>query len=308
MIKNVIVDCDPGHDDIMAIMSILAHREAFNLLGLTTVSGNNLVDRVTDNLLKVLTYLDVDLKVAKGYDKPLVYDADPQIAHGESGLDGPVLPASKFSVVDMHAIEFMKQMAQTHDKITIIALAPLTNVALFLKTYPELKEKIECITLMGGSRSSGNILKRSEFNIYADPHAADIVFKSNIPVIMSDIEICLECSTDHEMIDGLKGKGYVHELAYAILEFFSQYNRKRNKDSSPVFDLVPVMQMLHPELFTYKKCQVDIELEGVHTRGMTVVSEGENCLLVEHLNDRTLYNQYFMEDLSILEERYSSSR
>ena len=140
MIKNVMVDCDPGHDDIMAIMSILAHREAFNLLGLTTVNGNNLVDRVTDNLLKVLTYLDVDLKVAKGYDKPLVYDADPQIAHGESGLDGPVLPASKFSVVDMHAIEFMKQMAQTHDKITIIALAPLTNVALFLKTYPELKE------------------------------------------------------------------------------------------------------------------------------------------------------------------------
>ena len=136
---------------------------------------------------------------------------------------------------------------------------------------------------------------------------ADIVFKSGIPVIMSDIEICAECSTSHKIIDGLKGQGKVHDLCYDILNFFSEYNRKRNVDSSPIFDLVPVMHMLHPELFITRKCQVDIELDGKYTRGMSVVSEGDNCLLIEHLKDNTLYNNYFLEDLNILERNNSGN-
>lgn len=305
--RKVIVDCDPGHDDIMAILSLLAHPDEIDVLGFTTVCGNNLMPRVTDNLCRVLSYLNIDKKVACGYDSPLVLDPEPQDAHGESGLDGPVLPCSKLKPIELKAVEFIKEMALEHDKITIVALAPLTNIAMFIKTFPELKNKIECITLMGGSRSSGNILKRSEFNFYGDPHSADIVFRSNIPVIMSDIEICAECSTSHKIIDGLKGQGKVHDLCYDILNFFSEYNRKRNVDSSPIFDLVPVMHMLHPELFITRKCQVDIELDGKYTRGMSVVSEGDNCLLIEHLKDNTLYNNYFLEDLNILERNNSGN-
>ena len=259
--RKVIVDCDTGHDDIMAILSLLAHPDEIDVLGFTTVCGNNLMPRVTDNLCRVLSYLNIDKKVACGYDSPLVLDPEPQDAHGESGLDGPVLPCSKLKPIDLKAVEFIKEMALEHDKITIVALAPLTNIAMFIKTFPELKNKIECITLMGGSRSSGNILKRSEFNFYGDPHSADIVFRSNIPVIMSDIEICAECSTSHKII----------------------------------------------ELFITRKCQVDIELDGKCTRGMSVVSEGDNCLLIEHLKDNTLYNNYFLEDLNILERNNSGN-
>lgn len=305
--RKVIVDCDPGHDDIVAILSLLAHPEEIDVLGFTTVCGNNLMPQVTDNLLRVLSYLNFDKKVACGYASPLVLDPEPQDAHGKTGLDGPILPESKIKPIDMQAIEFIKEMALKHDKITIIALAPLTNIAMFIKTFPELKHKIECITIMGGSRSSGNILKRSEFNFYGDPHSADIVFKSGIPLIMSDIEICNECHTSHKIIDSLKGQGKVHDLYYEILNFFSGYNRNRNVDHSPIFDLVPVMHLLHPELFIIKKCQVDIEIAGKHTRGMSVVSEGDNCLLLEHLKDNTLYNNYLLEDINILERNNSGN-
>ena len=142
--RKIIFDCDPGHDDIMAIMNALAHTEQLEILGYTTVCGNNYVDKVTRNLCQVLTALGKDGKVAVGYDAPLVLDPDPQpAAHGESGLDGPTLPEPTVQPINQHAVEFLHEMAVKHEKITIVALAPLTNIAVFLKTWPELKEKID---------------------------------------------------------------------------------------------------------------------------------------------------------------------
>ena len=306
--RKIIFDCDPGHDDIMAIMNALAHPEQLEILGYTTVCGNNYVDKITRNLCQVLTALGKDGKVAVGYDAPLVLDPDPQpAAHGESGLDGPTLPEPTVQPINQHAVEFLHEMAVKHEKITIVALAPLTNIAVFLKTWPELKEKIECITLMGGSRSSGNILPRAEFNIYEDPHAAKLVFESGVPIVMSDIEICLECATPHTMIDALKGQGKVQDLAHDILQFFSLYNRRRNVPQSPVFDLVPVMHMLHPELFVEKPCKVQIETAGKYTHGMTIVDDADaehaNVRLLEHCVDVEAYNSYFMENLKLLNEQ-----
>lgn len=310
--RKLVIDCDPGHDDIMAIMNALAHPELFEILGYTTVCGNNYVDKVTSNLCKVLTAIGVDGTVAVGYDAPMVLAPDPQpAAHGESGLDGPVLPEAKVRPVAEHAVEFLhdvcSQAAAKGEKLTIVALAPLTNIALFLKTWPELAGTIEEITLMGGSRGKGNILPRAEFNLYADPHAAKLVFASGVPIVMSDIEICVECGTEHVLIDGLKGQGKVQDLAHDILQFFSQYGRRRGLSYSPVFDLVPVMHMMHPELFTEKKCRVLIETEGAYTRGMTIVEEAKeeaeaNVTLVEHCVDNEAYNRYFMENLKLLDE------
>lgn len=310
--RKIIIDCDPGHDDIMAIMNCLAHPELFEILGYTTVCGNNYVDKITANLCKVLTAIGADGTVAVGYDAPLVLPPDPQpAAHGESGLDGPVLPEATVHPVKQHAVEFLRDMAMRHEKITIVALAPLTNIAVFLKTWPQLREKIACITLMGGSRSRGNILPRAEFNLYEDPHAAKIVFESGVPIVMSDIEICAECATDHALIDGLKGQGCVQDLAHDILQFFSLYNRKRNVPFSPVFDLVPVMHLMHPQLFVEKKCRVLIETDGTYTRGMTVVEDVQkeseaNVTLLEHCVDREAYNRYFMENLNLLNQKVQS--
>lgn len=311
MKRKLIIDCDPGHDDIMAILSALNHPEVFEILGYTTVCGNQLVDKVTNNLCQVLTYLGLHGKVAKGYDAPMILAPEPQpLAHGETGLDGPNLPEAKVIPIGMHAIEFMKEQIELSDTpVTLVALAPLTNLALFLKTYPELKEKIECITLMGGAIDRGNIIAKSEFNIYEDPHAAKIVFESGIPLIMSGVEVCDDCSILFTEIDALKGQGKVSDLCHDILQFFSRYGRERGSDRSPLFDVAPIMHLLHPEIFTSQKYPVYIELEGIHTRGMTVVDqrlylkeEDKNVEVLLHC-DREKFITYFLEDIISLDKK-----
>lgn len=308
--RNLIIDCDPGHDDIMAILCALNHPEAFNILGYTTVCGNQLVDKVTRNLCQVLTVLNVCQEVAVGYDAPLFYAPEPQPgAHGETGLDGPSLPEPTIQPVKLHAIEWMKQKLEASDtKVTLVALAPLTNVAMLLKTWPHLKSKIECITLMGGGIAKGNILEKAEFNIYEDPHAAKIVFESGVPIIMSGIEVCDDCAILHHEIDALKGQGPVSDLCHDILQFFSQYGRLRGTDRSPLFDVAPIMHLLHPEFFTSKKYPVSIEVSGVHTRGMTVVDQrsfiDERTINTEVLLtcDREKFIQVFLNDLKSLDK------
>lgn len=309
--RKIIIDCDPGHDDIMAIFLALAHPKEIEILGYTTVCGNQLLNKVTDNLCKVLTAIGRDGKIALGYDSPLFYDPEPQpAAHGESGLDGPVLPESKVTTLSIHAIEFMKQqIEQSDEKVTIVALAPLTNVAMFLKTYPHLKEKIECITLMGGGIYKGNIIEKAEFNIYEDPHAAKIVFESGVPVIMSGIEVCDDCSILHKEVENLKGKGTVQNLAYDILQFFIRYGKERGTDRSPLFDVAPMMHILHPEFFTSAFYPVRIEVDGKYTRGMTVVDQrpyiDESTINTEVLLrcDRDKCIQVFLESLEILDRK-----
>ncbi|MBE6113574.1 MAG: nucleoside hydrolase [Erysipelotrichaceae bacterium] len=310
MTRKIIIDCDPGHDDVMAILLALAHPEELEILGYTTVCGNQLVEKVTANLAKVLTAIGKSGKIAMGCDTPLHYAPDPQPgAHGESGLDGPILPEATVKVLDKHAIEFMRDVLENSDKkITIVALGPLTNIAVFLKTYPHLRSKIECITLMGGSIYSGNILPKAEFNIYEDPHAAKIVFESSIPIIMSGLEVCNEASILHTEIDALQGNGKVQDLAHDILQFFSKYNRDRNKDRSPLFDVVPIMHLLHPEYFTSQKFPVHIEVAGEYTRGMTVVDLREprdpNTLNAEVLThcDRDKFMKVFLDALIQLDK------
>ncbi|MGN1343258.1 MAG: nucleoside hydrolase [Traorella sp.] len=304
--RKVIIDCDPGHDDIMAILCALAHPMEIEILGYTTVCGNQTLDKVTNNLTSVLSMIKKEGKVAKGYDEPLIYPKDPQpAAHGESGLDGPVLQKSTFEPIKKHAIEFMRDCIEENDEVTIIALAPLTNVAMFLKTYPYLKKKIKEITLMGGSIYAGNILPRAEFNLYEDAHAADIVFKSGVNITMAPIEVCNTTAIYHHEIDNLKNKGYVSQLSHDILQFFSLYNRKRNIDRSPIFDLVPVMELLHPELFVSQMSHVDIEVSGRYTRGMSIVTKDDlGNIKVLLSGNRDLMIQYFLDDLSKLDLEY----
>ena len=307
--RKVIIDCDPGHDDIMAIFSALAHPEEIEILGYTTVCGNQVLDKVTRNLCSILTMIKKDGIVAKGYEEPIIYEKDPQPeAHGESGLDGPQLEEPKIQPIKQHAIEFMRECIENNDDVTIIALAPLTNVAMFLKTYPHLKSKIKEITLMGGSIYSGNILPRAEFNLYADAHAADIVFRSGVKITMAPIEVCNLTGIYHREIDALANQGVVSQLSHDILQFFSQYNRRLHLDQSPIFDLVPVMEILHPELFESKMCQVDIEVGGRFTRGMSIVQNKDDGNVKVLMNgDRDRMIAYFLEDIKKLDIEYENS-
>lgn len=271
MMKKIIIDGDPGHDDIIAFLVALAHKQELEILGFTTVCGNNLLDKVTNNILKVIDYLGIDCPVSKGADAPLIREPEPQpLAHGESGMDGPILDEPTSKVSDLNAVEFMKKMLMENDKVTIVGIGPLTNIALLLKSYPELKNKIEEIVIMGGSVYSGNIIAKAEFNIYHDPEAAKIVFNSKVPLTMAPIEVCQAGAYRVDEIDYFKDKGKVSKLVYDLLDFYMGYSRGHNLEDSPIFDMTTIIYLLKPEIFKYEMMNVDIECSGQHTRGMTV--------------------------------------
>lgn len=269
--KNLIIDCDPGHDDIIASLIALAYSKKFNILGFTTVCGNNSLKNVTNNLLKVQNYLGLNIKVACGASAPLKRKPEPQFkAHGKSGLDGPKLKKALNSPIKQCAVEFIKKCLQENDLVTIVAIGPLTNIAKFLKKYPKLKNKIEEIVVMGGSIYSGNILARSEFNFYHDPEAAKYVLNSKVPITLAPLEVCNAGALKLKDIDTFKGKGKVSKLVYELLIFYSKYAIRHHLDQTPIFDMTAIIYLINPSIFKFKMMNVDVELEGEYTRGMTV--------------------------------------
>ena len=186
----IILDGDPGHDD--AIAWVLAKGSPMlDIRGVTSVCGNQTIEKTTYNAQRICTLIDLHVPTAMGRLRPLI--SDPIIAptvHGESGLDGPALPEPDFELEDMDAVTLMAKLIQESDEpITLVPTGPLTNVAALLMAYPELKEKIARISLMGGGVQYGNWTPAAEFNILVDPEAAAVVFESGIPIIMAGLDV-----------------------------------------------------------------------------------------------------------------------
>ncbi|NLC96831.1 MAG: pyrimidine-specific ribonucleoside hydrolase RihA [Erysipelotrichaceae bacterium] len=300
---KVIIDCDPGHDDIMAIFCALANKEKIDILGYTTVCGNNLLDKVTDNLCNVLSFLNIEAMVAKGAHKPLFYDSEPQpIAHGESGLDGPVFTYSNLKPINLNANDFLYNTISKEEKVILFGLGPLTNIASFIQKHPDIISKIDKLIIMGGSIYKGNILEESEFNIYCDPHSAKIVFDSSLDIILAPLEVCDFCTLHHNIIEDFKDKSKLFQLTYEILEFYFRYSKRKGDIKSPVFDLAVPMYLLHPEIFEGKNAFVDIILDQ-DKRGKTIINYNEkgNTLVLDKC-DNHLFEQYFLNDLNTLEK------
>lgn len=273
--RPILIDCDPGHDDAMAIMLALANSDQLEVLGITCVGGNQTLEKVSENTLKVLTVVNKNIPVAKGMASPLIKEIAPAPeAHGDTGMDGPIIEEITMDFVKQNGVEFLRdKILMASEKVTIVALGPLTNIALLLKMYPEVKERIECIAMMGGSATSGNSTAAAEFNFYIDPHAAHMVFHSGIPLIQAGTEVSLAASILHTEIEQFKGKGRVSNFVYDLLDFYSQFSKRLGIDRSPIFDACPVMYLLHPELFVAKDYYVDIELQGELTAGMSVTDK-----------------------------------
>ncbi|MBM7870380.1 pyrimidine-specific ribonucleoside hydrolase [Clostridium pascui] len=269
----VIIDCDPGHDDAIALLLAFAS-ERLDVRAVTIVAGNQTQEKTLNNALRVLSFAGVDVPVAKGDDKPLMRDLiiAPEV-HGDSGLDGPELPESDLKAVDMSAIELIaKTIRESDKKVTLIPTGALTNIAKFLLCYPELKEKIERISLMGGACFGGNWSPAAEFNILVDPEAADIVFKSRIPITMSGLDVthkALIYDEDVERIRNVGGK--VAVMVAELLDFFAKFHMDMGFKGSPLHDPCAVAWVIDPSIMTTKKLHVDIETKGEHTLGATVV-------------------------------------
>ncbi|WP_438402154.1 pyrimidine-specific ribonucleoside hydrolase RihA [Aeromonas veronii] len=276
MALPVILDCDPGHDDAIALILALASPE-LKVLAVTTSAGNQTPDKTLNNALRILTLLGRDdIPVAAGAPKPLAREliiADN--VHGESGLDGPKLPDPAFVPQAMTGIELMARcLRESPEPVTLVPTGPLTNIALLLAAHPELKGKIARIVLMGGAAGAGNWTPAAEFNIYVDPEAADMVFKSGIPITMCGLDVTHEAQVMDEDIERVRAiTNPVAQCVAELLDFFMIYHRdpKWGFAGAPLHDPCTIAWLLAPELFHGVECRVDIETSGEHTVGMTVV-------------------------------------
>ncbi|MGL4885298.1 MAG: pyrimidine-specific ribonucleoside hydrolase RihA [Aeromonas veronii] len=276
MALPVILDCDPGHDDAIALILALASPE-LKVLAVTTSAGNQTPDKTLNNTLRILTLLGRDdIPVAAGAPKPLAREliiADN--VHGESGLDGPKLPDPAFAPQAMTGLELMaKCLRESLEPVTLVPTGPLTNIALLLAAHPELKPKIARIVLMGGAAGAGNWTPAAEFNIYVDPEAADMVFKSGIPITMCGLDVTHEAQVMDEDIERVRViTNPVAQCVAGLLDFFMIYHRdpKWGFAGAPLHDPCTIAWLLAPGLFHGVECRVDIETWGEHTVGMTVV-------------------------------------
>lgn len=268
----IILDGDPGHDD--AIAWVLAKSSPMlRILGVTTCCGNNTLEKTTYNALRICTLIGLETPLAKGRVKPLI--SDPIVAptvHGESGLDGPVLPEPGFAPVQQDAVQLMAELIRGSDEpVTIVPTGPLTNVALLLLQYPELKQRIAHISLMGGGIAFGNWTPAAEFNILVDPEAADIVFRSGIPITMAGLDVTEKALIFPEDFERIRAVGNpVAKVVAEWLEFFYQFHRGLGYEGAPVHDAVAIAALIRPEILTTRDLFVQVELTGDYCRGMTV--------------------------------------
>lgn len=274
MAKPVFIDCDPGHDDMMAIMLAAAHPD-LELIGITTVAGNQTGAKTYNNAGRTLTLINrLDIPVVRGADAPLCRPLviAPAI-HGTSGLDGADLPESRLPVIEESAPAFMARRIMEHpEKVYLVPTGPLTNVALALRSYPQLGDKIERIVLMGGAVHDSNITPAAEFNIYVDPEAASAVFESGIPITMVGLDATNKAMIRYPEIEKLEGhSGPISRVVGPLMRFFANTNREVfGFDGAPIHDALAVAAVIHPEIISVEEYRVDVETHSELTRGQTL--------------------------------------
>ena len=266
MTTPVIIDCDPGHDDAIALLLALASPE-IELVGVTTVHGNQTLEKTTDNALRVLSLVGRgDVPVAMGADRPLTRELHVAAhVHGESGLDGPALPEPASVPVAQHAVDFLAE--HVTPETTLVPLGPLTNVARAL----ERGLRPGRIVLMGGSIAEGNMTPAAEFNIWADPEAAARVFGSGIDVTMIGLDVTHGALLTPVWAERFREAGRVGTFVAELVEFFKQYHaRTYGWDGAPIHDAVALAHAFRPGIVTTERMNVEIEVESELTRGRTV--------------------------------------
>ena len=268
----IILDCDPGHDDAIALLLALASPEV-ELLGVTTVHGNQTLEKTTANAIRVLDLVGRgDISVAAGADRPLVRELTvASHVHGDSGLDGPALPPAGRAALTEHAVDFMERtIANSAVPVTLVPTGPLTNIALLLERTGGAN--VGRIVLMGGAIAEGNMTPAAEFNIWADPEAAQAVFSSPIATTMIGLDVTHRAVTTPALVDRLIATGPVGAFVADLVEFFSVYHRETyGWDGAPIHDAVAVAHVIRPGLVTTVDCNVEVELVSELCRGRTVV-------------------------------------
>lgn len=273
--RPIIIDCDPGHDDAIALLLAFSS-DKLDIKGVTITGGNQTLEKTLQNAKNVLEFAGIKTPIAKGLDKPLLRDLEiaPEV-HGESGLDGPELPQSNYETHHLNSVEFTAEILRASDeKITLVATGPLTNIAAFLIAHPELKDKIEQISIMGGSVIGGNWTPAAEFNILVDPEAADLVFRSGLPIVMAGLDVTHRALIYDEEIEKIRQIDHKVAIMVAeLLDFFSLFHKEQGFTGSPMHDPCAIAYLIEPEIFETKDYHIDIETKGKYTTGATVADQ-----------------------------------
>ena len=299
MPAKILLDCDPGHDDAIALLLALGSPE-LELLGVTTVAGNQTLEKTTANAIRLLEFAGrTDVPVAAGADRPLVREQYvASYVHGETGRDGPDLPPARGKPVDQHAVEFLAE--RVGPDVVLVPVGPLTNVALLLARYPD--KRPERIVLMGGAIAEGNVTPAAEFNIWADPEAAARVFASGIDVTMVGLDVTHKALFAQRHAERLEGRAGT--MVRELLAFYNRFHADvYGFDGSPIHDALAVAAVFRPDLLETKHRGVKIDTGPELSRGRTYVdlwgrvkwepnchvgvdvdAEGFGELLVERIN------------------------
>jgi inosine-uridine nucleoside N-ribohydrolase len=268
----IILDCDPGHDDAIALLLALASPE-LELLGVTTTYGNQTLAKTTANALRVLELVGrTDVAVAAGAERPLQRELVVAAhVHGESGLDGPALPPPSTDPIDVDAVDFIaREVARSPQPVTLVATGPLTNVGRFLDAHAG--ENVERIVLMGGSIAEGNMTPAAEFNIWCDPEAAQTVFSSGLDVTMIGLDVTHEAVAGRAVTERLRSAGRIGPFVAELLDFFGRFHRETyGWDGAPIHDAVALASVAKADLVETRHVNVEVELESDLCRGRTVV-------------------------------------
>jgi purine nucleosidase len=276
--RPIIIDCDPGQDDAVALLLAMSSPDELELLGITTVAGNVPLALTERNARIMCDIADrKDVPVFAGCEEPLVRAAiTAEYIHGETGIDGmdvfePVTPLQ-----EMHAVDFIidKLLAADTAKITLVPTGPLTNIAAAISRSPEITERIDEIVIMGGAmREGGNRTPSAEFNIMVDPHAADIVLQSGVPITMMGLDVTHQVLSTEERVARISAlKNPVADATAGMLSFFHRYDtEKYASQGTPLHDPCTVAYLLWPDLFETKLCNVSVETESELTIGHTAV-------------------------------------
>jgi purine nucleosidase/pyrimidine-specific ribonucleoside hydrolase len=275
MPRPIVLDCDPGHDDAVAILLAAGH-DAIDLRAITTVAGNGTLERTTINARRVAALAGLDgVPIAAGAAGPsngeLVTAPD---VHGETGLDGYDLPPGELPLDPRGAVELIADvLLESGEPVTLVPTGPLTNIAALLAERPDVRDRIREIVLMGGSTGRGNTTPAAEFNLYVDPEAAAAVFESGLPVTMIGLNLTHQATATPDVVERIRALGTpASEAVAAWMGFFgSRYEQIFGKFAPPVHDPCAVALLIDPEVMTTVETFVAVETEGRWTRGATVV-------------------------------------
>lgn len=273
---KIILDCDPGHDDAIAMLLAWGNPD-IELLAVTTVAGNQTLEKVTTNARALARVGKITgIPFAAGASRPLCGpQLIPEEIHGDSGLDGPQLPKPGVDLDERHAVNLIADIVREHpaNSITLVPTGALTNIALFARMYPELVERVAGVTLMGGGHHTGNMTPAAEFNILADPEAAQIVFEAGWPVTMVGLDVTHKVLATPERMEQLKAVGTdVAQFVAELVEFFgAAYMKERRYPGPPMHDPLAVAAVADPEVLRTVRAPIHVETQGQHSRGQTIV-------------------------------------